>query len=222
LCAERKDMNTHVFCIANSGRAAHAQRANERHGGLFCMRRTVLGLLLLVIPATAYPEPIEVKANVCDACHGIKGLPVEKTVPIIWGQNAGYLYLQLRDFQKGARKNAAMSVIAHDVVRDDALEFAQYFAAKPWPRTDAPLASPADAATSAALDKSVPCRTCHFRDFQGDSSVPRLAGQQHDYLVRTLMDFRNDTRANNPVMSDLMNSVTPEQIEAMASYLAGL
>jgi hypothetical protein len=44
--------------------------------------------------------------------------------------------------------------------------------------------------------------------------VPRLAGQQHDYLVKTLMDFRNNTRANNPAMSDLMNSVTPEQIEA--------
>jgi hypothetical protein len=28
--------------------------------------------------------------------------------------------------------------------------------------------------------------------------VPRLAGQQHDYLVKTLMDFRNHTRANNP------------------------
>jgi len=220
--AERKDMNTQAFCIANRGRAAHAQRANERHEGSFCMRGAVLGFLLFVIPATAYPDPIEVKANVCGGCHGTKGRPIEKTIPIIWGQSAGYLYLQLRDFQKGARANAAMSVIAHDVVRDDALEFAQYFAAKPWPRTDAPQASPADAATSATLDKSVPCRTCHFTDFKGDSSVPRLAGQQHDYLLKTLMDFRNHTRANNPSMSDLMNSVTPEQIEAMASYLAGL
>ena len=196
--------------------------ANERQEDRICMWRAVLGVLLLVSPATAYPEPIEVKANVCGACHGIKGLPVEKTVPIIWGQNAGYLYLQLRDFQKGARKNAAMSVVAHDVVREDALEFAEYFAAKPWPKNDAPLASAADVATSAALDRSIPCKTCHFDHFQGDSSVPRLAGQQHDYLVKTLMDFRNHTRANNPPMSELMNSVTPEQIEAIASYLAGL
>lgn len=52
--------------------------------------------------------------------------------------------------------------------------------------------------------------------------MPRLAGQQRNYLVKTLMDFRDHTRANNPAMSDLMNSVTPEQIEAMASYLSGL
>jgi cytochrome c553 len=186
------------------------------------MWRAVLGVLLLVSPATAYPEPIEVKANICGSCHGANGLPTEKTVPIIWGQNAGYLYLQLRDFQKGARKNPAMSVVAHDVVREDALEFAEYFAAKQWPRNDAPLASAVDVATSAALDRSVPCKTCHFDQFQGDSSVPRLAGQQRNYLVKTLMDFRDHTRANNPAMSDLLNSVTPEQIEAMASYLSGL
>ena len=123
---------------------------------------------------------------------------------------------------KGARKNAAMSVVSHDVVKDDALDLAEYFAGKPWPKNDAPLASVADATTAAALDNSVPCRVCHFDHFQGNSSVPRLAGQQHDYLVKTLTDYRNHTRANNPAMSELLNSVTPEQIEAMASYLSGL
>jgi cytochrome c553 len=186
------------------------------------MRHAALAALLLISPATAFPQSIEEKANVCGACHGFKGLPADKAIPIIWGQNAGYLYLQLRDFQKGARQNAAMSAVAHDVVKDDALEFAEYFAAKPWPRNNAPTASAADAATAATLDKAVPCRACHFDHFQGDSSVPRLAGQQHGYLVNTLMDFRNHSRANNPAMSDLMDSVTPEQIEAMANYLAGL
>jgi cytochrome c553 len=52
--------------------------------------------------------------------------------------------------------------------------------------------------------------------------VPRLAGQQRDYLIKTLTDFRTHARANNPAMSDLMNAVTPEQIEAMGNYLAGL
>jgi len=37
-----------------------------------------------------------------------------------------------------------------------------------------------------------------------------------------MMDFRNHTRANNPGMSDLMNTATPEQLSAMAAYLAGL
>ena len=36
-----------------------------------------------------------------------------------------------------------------------------------------------------------------------------------------MLDFRSRTRANNPGMSGLMNSCTPEQLTAMAAYLAG-
>ena len=52
--------------------------------------------------------------------------------------------------------------------------------------------------------------------------MPRLAGQVHGYLFKTMTDFRDHTRANNPGMSDLMNTVTPEQLNAVANYLAGL
>jgi cytochrome c553 len=57
-------------------------------------------------------DPIEAKAKVCVACHGENGVPQLKTTPVIWGQNAGYMFLQLRDFQSGARKNDLMSPIA--------------------------------------------------------------------------------------------------------------
>ena len=70
--------------------------------------------------------------------------------------------------------------------------------------------------------KSVVCTSCHREEFEGDSSIPRVAGQERDYLAKTMTDFRNRTRANNPGMSDLMNTVTPEQITAIAAYLAGL
>ena len=115
-----------------------------------------------------------------------------------------------------------MTPIAQSVAKEDALALAEYFAAKPWPKTGAPSASKADTATAMTAIKSVVCTSCHLEQFQGDSSVPRLAGQSHDYLLKTMTDFRNRTRANNPGMSDLMNTVTPEQIAAMAAYLAGL
>ena len=62
-------------------------------------------------PAQAQ-DPIEAKAKVCAACHGENGIPQLKTTPVIWGQNTGYMLLQLRDFQSGARKNDLMSPIA--------------------------------------------------------------------------------------------------------------
>jgi cytochrome c553 len=186
------------------------------------MLRSVFVAALLVGATAVWADSIEDKAALCGACHGEKGLPDDKSLPIIWGQNEGYLYLELRDFQKGARKDDRMTPIAQGLVKEDALALAQYFAAKPWPKTGAPEASNADAATAMTAIKSVVCTSCHLEEFQGDSSIPRLAGQSHDYLAKTMMDFRNRTRANNPGMSDLMNTVTPEQLTAVAAYLAGL
>ena len=165
---------------------------------------------------------IEEKAVLCGACHGLKGVPEDKSVPIISGQNAGYLYLQFRDFQKGARTDERMSAVAKNVVKQDALALAEYFAARPWPATGAPAASKADADAAMVAIKSVVCTSCHLEEFQGNSSVPRLAGQQRDYLLKTMSEFQTRARGNNPGMSDLMNTVTPAQLSAIAAYLAGL
>ena len=40
-------------------------------------------------------------ALVCVACHGEAGVPIDPAIPVIWGQNEGYLYLQLRDMKAG-------------------------------------------------------------------------------------------------------------------------
>ena len=186
------------------------------------MLRFAVAAALLAGATAAWADTIEDKAALCDACHGMNGLPEDPTVPIIWGQNEGYLYLQLRDFQKGARKDDSMTPIAQGLTKEDASALAQYFAGKPWPNTSAPTASKADAALAMTAINSVVCTSCHLDQFQGDSSVPRLAGQLQNYLSKTMMDFRSRTRANNPGMSDLMNTVTPEQLNAIANYLAGL
>jgi cytochrome c553 len=200
------------------------RRADERDycaRGNHCMLRIAVTTALLAGATAAQAETIEEKAALCGACHGLKGVPQDPTTPIIWGQNAGYLYLQFRDFQKGARKDYRMTPIAQDVVKEDALALAEYFSAKPWPNNGARSASKADTAVAITVNKAVVCTSCHREEFQGDSAIPRLADQQRDYLIKAMLDLRNRTRANNPGMSDLMNTVTPEQLASMANYLAG-
>jgi len=190
--------------------------------GFPLMLRSVVVAALLSAATAAWADAIADKVEVCSACHGEKGLPAEPAIPIIWGQNEGYLYLELRDFQKGARKDDQMTPIAQSLSKEDVLALAAYFAAKPWPKTGAPDASKADVTSAMTAIKSVVCTSCHLEQFEGDSSVPRLAGQERDYLAKTMTDFRTRARANNPGMSDLMNTVTPEQVTAIAAYLAGL
>jgi cytochrome c553 len=186
------------------------------------MLRFAVAAALLAGATAASADSIEEKAALCSACHGANGLPVEPAIPIISGQNEGYLYLELRDFQKGARKDDRMTPIAQSLAKEDLLALAAYFSAKPWPSTGAPSASKADAAIAKTAINSVVCTSCHLEEFQGDSSVPRLADQMEGYLLKTMTDFRDHARGNNPGMSDLCNAVTPEQIAAIANYLAGL
>jgi cytochrome c553 len=185
------------------------------------MLRIAIAAALAVCSAAAFSETIEEKAAACGACHGVNGVPKDKSIPIIWGQNEGYLYLQFRDFQKGARKSDRMTPIAQTVVKEDALALAEYFAAKPWPNNGAAEAAKSEAAIAMTAIKSVVCTSCHLEEFQGDSAIPRLAGQERDYLLKAMTDFRNGARANNPVMTDFMNTITPEQVAALAAYLAG-
>ena len=69
---------------------------------------------------------------------------------------------------------------------------------------------------------SVGCTGCHLDHFQGDGTVPRLAGQSRDYLTKTIADFRTRARGNNPGMSDLMLATSPDDLAALEEYLSGL
>lgn len=174
--------------------------------------------------AAAHAQTIEETAQLCTACHGENGVPPAQQfpVPVIWGQNLGYLFFQLRDFKSGARKNDQMTPIAQSLEQSDLMPLAQYFSKKPWPNLQQPRPS-ADVLTRAQrANNSVVCTSCHQEGFKGEGTQPRLAGQLHAYLERTMLDFRTGARGNNPGMSDLMKAITEEDIAALAAYLAAL
>src|ERR1700752_85376 len=89
------------------------------------------GWLLLTSTAltAARADDISDKAQLCAACHGAAGVPISPDIPVIWGQNEGYLYLQLRDMKRGSRKVDQMAPIVAGLERPDMLALAAYFAA---------------------------------------------------------------------------------------------
>ena len=58
--------------------------------------------------------------------------------------------------------------------------------------------------------------------FQGTGTVPRLAGQNQEYLAKTIADFRSGARGNNPGMTSLMKATSEPDLAALKTYLAGL
>jgi cytochrome c553 len=170
---------------------------------------------------SALAQSIDEKAQVCTACHGENGIPQDKTIPVIWGQHQGYVYLQLRDYKRGTRKNEQMSPIAEGLERNDMLALAEYFSKKTWPDLNQPDADPATTAKALRANASLVCSSCHLAEYQGDGTVPRLAGQSAEYLAKTLDQFRSRERANNPGMSDIASAASAEDIAALVTYLAG-
>jgi cytochrome c553 len=187
------------------------------------MKRIALALLAVLIGLGAAPaDTLEEKAAMCAGCHGENGVPQEKTTPVIWGQYQGYLYLQLRDYKRGDRKDDQMTPVVDLLERDDLLALAKYFSEKQWPRLGQP-AAPADVVTRAQrANGSVGCTGCHQASYLGEGTQPRLAGQWREYMQQTMLDFRTHKRGNNPGMSDLMAATSEDDIKAMAEYTAGL
>jgi cytochrome c553 len=185
-------------------------------------RVVALATALAGLSCSAGAQTIEQKAQLCAACHGDNGMPQQKTTPGIWGQQLGYLYLELRDFKSGARKSDQMGAVVATLERDDMMALAQYFSQKPWPNLAQPRASDAVAARAVRADTAIVCTSCHQEGYRGEGTQPRLAGQEKDYLAQTMTDFRDGKRGNNPGMSDLMKAISPDDIAALAEYLAGL
>lgn len=70
------------------------------------------------------------------------------------------------------------------------------------------------------------CAACHGRDAQGsqDGTVPALARQHFRYLVKQIVEFRQDERYIGPVHDQAMRTATeqPQIIADLAGYLAEL
>jgi len=178
--------------------------------------------VILIGPVPSNAQSIEEKTQICAGCHGADGKPIDKTIPTIWGQQQGYIYIQLRDFKRGDRKSDIMQPIASAFERDEMLAVADYFSKKPWPDLGQPRAPKDVSERALKANASVGCTGCHLERFQGDGTVPRLAGMGRDYLTKTIADFRSHARANNPGMSDLMNATSPDDLTALEEYLSGL
>ena len=68
------------------------------------------------------------------------------------------------------------------------------------------------------------CKTCHGlsgQGFRGSFPMPRLAGQQPEYLENQLHAFI-DRRRNNPVMFNVAHVLSPSMLKALAEHFRDL
>ena len=178
----------------------------------------------VLLPATAFPDAAagKQKAAVCAECHGADGNSIDPLRPNLAGQTARYLYLQLRDFKEGRRKDPLMSPRAANLSRQDMLDLADYFSSQKMASSTHKVESVKVTEGKKIADNAL-CPMCHLGGFSGQNEIPVVAGQHYDYIVKQLKDFRDGTRSNdNGVMGPTAKALTDEQIQVIAQYLSSL
>jgi cytochrome c553 len=185
-------------------------------------------VLLLLAPWPAEAAELDDMIALCVSCHGEKGMPVEPDMPIIWGQEFYYIYVQLKDYKAARRHSefmndvvADLSDVVADLSRAEMKAISQYFSERSWPPTGF-QSTRDDVAKGETATNAGQCFQCHIGNYMGDSGVPRLAGQQLGYLERTMLEFKNKIRRNSQAKGSLFATFDDADIEALARYLAGL
>lgn len=180
------------------------------------------GLALAAPAARADVESGRAKAQPCLACHGETGNSSQPAIPSLAGQPKQFLVSALFQFREGKRVNPIMSPLAANLTNKDLNDLADFFAAQPLRPTPASIA-PERAQQAREIAQRNNCVACHTAALTGQQHIPRLAGQQREYLATQLRAFRGSTRGElDGVMTSAAQALSPEDIEVLSDYLASL
>lgn len=167
------------------------------------------------------------KIAICKVCHGEGGNSTHNYYPKLAGQYGEYLLRQLKDFKSGQRRDPMMSAMVQSAGSDDDLEdIAAYYSSQDQMKGDKPVLNKAGEALFKAEVNG--CNSCHGEKGKGlapdNAYAPVIGGQNKDYLVRQLKNFRNGNRYNDTagMMRMVAENMTDEDIENVAAYISGL
>ena len=156
-------------------------------------------------------------AEFCANCHGEDGNSTASDVPNLAGQNRVYLLTQMQKYASGERKNRFKEGLLRLLPPADLPLLATYYADS----AVKPIAKEPDASADQGrkLYQRL-CANCHGPTALGSESLPRLAGQQTDYIRVSLMRYRANTseRVFAP-MSAVTAGLSEPDIMALAAYL---
>lgn len=176
------------------------------------------------------------KTAVCAACHGADGNSASPAFPKLAGQNERYLIKQMDEIKSGARSVPTMAGQLNAMSDEDIANIAAYYASQ----TASAGQAKADLVDLGAKvyragngERGVAaCIACHSPTGAGNgpAGYPSLAGQHADYIAAQLRAFRrgaeyDDGRKNDGdtrIMRDIALRMTDKEIDAVASYIAGL
>lgn len=185
-------------------------------------RAAAAAVFAVALPLFFCARAIAADPQVCAACHGPEGNSVIPANPSIAAQPAQSITLQLFQFREGNRKDPQMTPMAANLSNQEMNELAAYFS-KQKAATPSHKTTPENAAAGPKLARQFNCVQCHGPALLGLQHIPRLAGQQFEYLRTQLRGFKAHTRADlDGNMTAAAEVLSENDVEILADYLSGL
>jgi len=152
-------------------------------------------------------------AAACVKCHGEEGNSRTPGIPSLAGQQPQYLIAAVQEYHRGERRTAAMQKILRDVSRRDLESVALYFAS----RTPAQRPAPPHGDPKAGAPRTAMCGGCHGPNgVSRDAATPTLAGQDPQYLVKSIKAYR--TSRQHWGMQRFVAALSNNDIENISAF----
>lgn len=205
--------------------------------------RSWMAFLALFLPAMLLPMQVQsgdmvegnlengkaIAAKKCDRCHGSDGVSEDPDTPHLAAQNAAYTVKQLRDYKSRARNDINMYKRARKLDEQQMADIALWYESRPLPEirplAEQDLEVPEIVSTGDPARGITPCSICHGKDGKNVAGgIPVLAGQNVEYLVYTMENFKDGLRSNDPggAVQAIIKNLTDVEIGALARYYAAL
>ena len=160
-------------------------------------------------PAAGDASAGEPLTAVCGGCHGSHGISTDASTPSLAGQDAQYLAASIRAYGK-SRKHETMESQVAKLSDADVRNIAAFYASQ-TPRA-------AEKGHTLIQELADKCNRCHGDKIDNPSmAVPKISGQDKDYLVMALRAYRDDRRE-----SSTMHRMSLPFSDAVIDSLAGL
>jgi len=175
----------------------------------------ILFLILFTISSTAFASDL----TLCLGCHN-----EQNTMnPTIAGQHPRYIEKQLIYFKNDKRINAIMQGISKTLDDNQIKAISIEFSKKEWVNSKN-VTKEANKAKGKKLTQSGNCMGCHGGTLRGwsGSNVPRLAGQDKNYLKQAMLKFKKHEHKYYPIMNSMVARYSEQDLDVLADYLSGL
>jgi cytochrome c553 len=178
-----------------------------------------------VVPAGATPaapgdaDPLAegmAAAAACASCHGADGNASTPGMPTLAGQHRGYLIASMQAYKDGVRKDPVMTAQMAGLNSLTIQNLAIYYAAQ----TPKGRGKPAKGDPAVGEPLSGVCGGCHGLKGQStNAQTPALAGQDAQFLVKTMKNYRSGTRPHEEMKKQLAG-LKDADLEHIAAFYA--